>query len=80
MDDHNHLENFWLWHITHSTTGTRKTAAVATYYVEEMKEAKTCILINIKELCIYEEQVQCLATPTTLMAHAIADRENAFQQ
>jgi hypothetical protein len=48
--------------------------------VEEMKETKTCIINNIKELGIYEEQVQCLTTTTTRMAHSIADQENAFQQ
>jgi hypothetical protein len=39
---------FLLWHIAHSTTCTRKTASVATYYVEEMKEAKSCMINNIK--------------------------------
>jgi hypothetical protein len=58
----------------------RKTAAVVTYYVEEMKEANKCMINNIKEPVIYEEQVQSLTTPTALMAHAIPDQENPFQQ
>jgi hypothetical protein len=44
---HTHLEIFWLWHIAHSTTGTRNISSVATYYVEETKEAKTYMINNI---------------------------------